>query len=106
MKGDYTNMSIDLDLNLQNLAGNLGLPTAPPGGGLPTGTARRLPHPDACRRADPAAAARRAGPAEPQRHVHRRQLCRPVIGCPLGAPARSSLGSSDDSWRSLYGGAA
>ena len=33
MKGDFTNMSADLDLDLQHLAGNLGLPTSPGGGG-------------------------------------------------------------------------
>jgi phospholipid/cholesterol/gamma-HCH transport system substrate-binding protein len=50
MKGDYTNMSADLDLDLTDLVGDLGLPTAPPTGrpttpgpGLPTGPLPPLP---------------------------------------------------------------
>jgi len=45
MKGDFTNMSADLDLNLQHLAGNLGAPTSPGGGGGGGGGGLPLPTP-------------------------------------------------------------
>ena len=35
MKGDYTNLHVTADLDMRNLAGNLGVPTAPPTGGEP-----------------------------------------------------------------------
>ena len=43
MRGDYTNMSADLDLNLENLAGSLGLPDHPTHGRPPTGPATGRP---------------------------------------------------------------
>jgi phospholipid/cholesterol/gamma-HCH transport system substrate-binding protein len=52
MRGDYTNMQANLNLSLEDLAGSLGLPTAPPPGtpttpgpGLPTPTLPSLPTP-------------------------------------------------------------
>jgi phospholipid/cholesterol/gamma-HCH transport system substrate-binding protein len=100
MKGDFTNMSADLDLNLQNLAGNLGVPTTPPGGGLPTSTPT-LPIPTLPLPTVPPLPGLPTGTSTTR-------SCPPIIGCPLGAPAEQS-GSSDgdQSWRSLYyGGAA
>ena len=91
MKGDFTNMSIDLDLNLQNLAGNLGVPDhRRPAAACPTRRSPTLPDQPAA--ADPADPAR--PPAAP-RHAQQRHpgSCPPVIGCPLGAPAEQS-GSS------------
>lgn len=103
MKGDFTNLSADLDLNLQNLAGNLGVPTTPPGGGLPTGTPS-LPIPSLPVPTLPSLPGLPLTPKPSGTSTTR--SCPPVIGCPLGAPAEQS-GSSDDSWRSLYyGGAA
>jgi phospholipid/cholesterol/gamma-HCH transport system substrate-binding protein len=103
MKGDFTNLSADLDLNLQNLAGNLGVPTTPPGGGLPTGTPT-LPIPSLPVPTLPSLPGLPLTPKPSGTSTTR--SCPPVIGCPLGAPAEQS-GSSDDSWRSLYyGGAA
>jgi phospholipid/cholesterol/gamma-HCH transport system substrate-binding protein len=103
MKGDFTNLSADLDLNLQNLAGNLGVPTTPPGGGLPTGPPT-LPIPSLPVPTLPSLPGLPLTPKPSGTSTTR--SCPPVIGCPLGAPAEQS-GSSDDSWRSLYyGGAA
>jgi phospholipid/cholesterol/gamma-HCH transport system substrate-binding protein len=97
MKGDFTNMSADLDLNLKNLAGNLGVPTTPPGGGgLPT-TPPSLP-------SLPTVPTLPGLPLPTGSSTSSSTSCPPVIGC-LGAPARES-GSSDDSWRSLYDGGA
>jgi phospholipid/cholesterol/gamma-HCH transport system substrate-binding protein len=103
MKGDFTNLSADLDLNLKNLAGNLGLPSGLPSGTpTPTGTSTGgLPGipglPD-------------LPPILPGPSGTTSSSCLPVVGCPLGAPAQESSssgsGGSDDSWRSLYGGAA
>ena len=102
MKGDFTNMSVDMDLNLKHLAGNLGVPTTPPGGGgLPTGTPTAAPIP--CRRCR----ALTSLPDAARRAQHpRARSCPPIVGCPLGAPAQQSGSSGDDSWRSLYDGGA
>jgi phospholipid/cholesterol/gamma-HCH transport system substrate-binding protein len=101
MKGDYTNMSIDMDLNFEHLAGNLGVPTKPPGGGgLPTGLPTGLPIPSL-----PLPTPSVSIPSVPLTPggTTPAPLCPPVCL----APAQSSQqGSSDDSWRSLYGGAA
>ncbi|WP_457253863.1 MCE family protein [Pedococcus sp. P5_B7] len=99
MKGDFTNMSVDMDLNLKNLAGNLGVPTTPPGGpSLPTGTPS-LPLP-------PVPPLPGLPPLPTGSSTSSSTSCPPIVGCPLGAPAQES-GSSDESWRSLYyGGAA
>jgi phospholipid/cholesterol/gamma-HCH transport system substrate-binding protein len=100
MKGDFTNMSADLDLNLKNLAGNLGVPTTPPGGGgLPT-TPPSLPSLPSL----PTVPTLPGLPLPTGSSTSSSTSCPPVIGC-LGAPARES-GSSDDSWRSLYDGGA
>ena len=99
MKGDYTNMSIDMDLNFEHLAGNLGLPT-----GLPTGTSTGtsttgpipslpLPTPSVSIPDLPVT----PGSTTPG------PLCPPVC---LAPSSSSPQESSDDSWRSLYGGAA
>jgi phospholipid/cholesterol/gamma-HCH transport system substrate-binding protein len=101
MKGDYTNMSIDMDLNFEHLAGNLGLPTKPPGG-LPTPSGSStgpiipplpIPTPSVSVPGVPVT----PGSTTPG------PLCPPV--CVAPAPS-SQQGGSDDSWRSLYGGAA
>jgi phospholipid/cholesterol/gamma-HCH transport system substrate-binding protein len=100
MKGDFTNMSADLDLNLTNLAGNLGVPTAP--GSTPTGTPTGgLP--------GPGLPGLPPVPGTSTSSSSTSHSCPPIIGCPLGAPdsSGSSSSSSDGSWRSLYyGGAA
>ena len=100
MKGDFTNMSIDLDLNLQNLAGNLGVPTTPPGGGLPTRTPTLPTRPCRCRpcRRCPACPPARRPPAAALRSSAARWVPRPSSPGPR---------ATTDSWRSLYyGGAA
>lgn len=100
MKGDFTNLSADLDLNLQNLAGNLGVPTTPPGGGgLPTGTPTvPIPTVPPLPGLPPLPGGTSTGTST---------SCPPIIGCPLGAPAQQSGSSNgDQSWRSLYDGGA
>ncbi|NYG06354.1 phospholipid/cholesterol/gamma-HCH transport system substrate-binding protein [Phycicoccus badiiscoriae] len=101
MKGDYTNMSATLDLNLANLAGNMGLPTGPPTGvptGLPTIPGLPIPTPSV------------SVPSLPitPSHSSTSGNCVPGIICVGAPPPSSSSGSSssDESWRSLYGGAA
>ena len=99
MKGDYTNMTADLQLDLtdpKNLLGSLGAPTGAPSGtptggpGLPsvpvpTGSLPGLPLPGGSSSTSPTGG----------------------VGCPpiCLAPGSSSSSSSgsDDSWRSLYG---
>jgi phospholipid/cholesterol/gamma-HCH transport system substrate-binding protein len=105
MKGDFTNMSADLDLNLTNLAGNLGVPTTPPGGGgLPTGTPS-LPSLPTLPTLPPVPSL--PGLPVPTSTSSSSTSCPPVIGCPLGAPAQQSgSAGSDQSWRTLYGGTA
>jgi phospholipid/cholesterol/gamma-HCH transport system substrate-binding protein len=109
MKGDYTNLDADLDLNLRNLSGNLGVPTTPPTGepgqpGLPTPT---LPvDPDLPLPPLPPL------PGQPTPSSSSPGPCLPLL-CPAqgssssrssGAGSSSSEGSSDGSWRSLYEG--
>ena len=104
MKGDYTNMSIDLDLNLEHLAGNLGRAhrrsraAAPPTPGGSSTSGPLIPG-CPCRRSPSRAC--RSLPAERPR---RRASASPGHLCRCPGPARS--GSADESWRSLYGGAA
>ena len=99
MKGDYTNMSADLDLNLQTLLGNLaksaptpgGTPTLPglPGLPLPTPSLPSLP----------------GLPVQPSPSgtSPSGKVCLPGTIC-LGSAQRSGSSSgSDGSWRSLYG---
>jgi phospholipid/cholesterol/gamma-HCH transport system substrate-binding protein len=104
MKGDYTNMAADLDLNLENLAGNFGLPTAPPGGGgLPTGglpTGGGLPPIPGLPPISPSIPKLSIKPS-PSGTTPTTGICVPTI-CVGSAPKSSS---SDGSWRSLYGGA-
>jgi phospholipid/cholesterol/gamma-HCH transport system substrate-binding protein len=98
MKGDYTNMSANLQLDLRDpkaLVGSLGGPTSTPtGGGLPTGGVPSLPIPGL-----PSPSL----PGVPLPSSTTSGGCGLPI-CPLGAPAQSGSGSSDGSWRSLYGG--
>ena len=98
MKGDYTNLHVTADLNLRNLAGNLGVPTAPPGGGTP-----RLP-------VDPTLPIDPSDPLpgtplpgqSPSPSSTGGSVCLPGVTC-LGS-GQSSGSSSDGSWRSLYSG--
>lgn len=95
MKGDYTNLRVTADLDLRNLAGNLGVPIAPPGGGptpgpLPTGLPTGLPSIPSVPITPPVPGAPSTG------------VCLP----PVCIDPSSSQQSSDDSWRTLYGGAA
>ena len=103
MKGDFTNLSADLDLNLKNLAGNLGVPGGLPSGTpTPTGTSTGgLPGIPGLPDLPPIL----PGPSGTSSST---SSCLSVVGCPLGAPrsGSSSTGGSDESWRSLYGGAA
>jgi phospholipid/cholesterol/gamma-HCH transport system substrate-binding protein len=115
MKGDYTNMTANLQLDLSDpkaFVGSLGQPTPPPGV-LPTGGTPSLPIPV------PTTLPSLPGlpkPSLPGGLLPGRSSTSPsssstsscVLICPLGAPAQSSSqsgsGSSDGSWRSLYGG--
>ena len=107
MKGDFTNMSIDMDLNLEHLAGNLGLPTTPPGGGgLPTGLPTGLPSLPSLPSVPPVPTLPSLPGLPGGTSSSTSRSCPPVIGCTLGAPKQSGSSSSDGSWRSLYGGAA
>ncbi len=109
MKGDYTNASIDLDLNLQHLAGNLGLPTALPTGGTPkpggSSTSGPLipgvPLPSVT---VPSVTIPPILPRPGSTSPSSSSTC--PLGICLGAPKSSSSSGSDGSWRSLYGGAA
>jgi phospholipid/cholesterol/gamma-HCH transport system substrate-binding protein len=104
MKGDYTNMTANLQLDLRDpkaLIGSLGGPTSPPsgGGGLPTGGLPSLPVPGL-----PSVPAPPSLPGVPLPSSTTSSHCGLII-CPLGAPQpQSGSGSSDGSWRSLYGG--
>jgi phospholipid/cholesterol/gamma-HCH transport system substrate-binding protein len=100
MKGDYTNMSADLDLNLANLLGNLSKSTPTPGG-TPTGPGGlpSLPLPT------PSLPSLPSLPVQPSPSgtSPTGKVCIPGTIC-IGSAERSS--SSDGSWRSLYGGGA
>jgi phospholipid/cholesterol/gamma-HCH transport system substrate-binding protein len=100
MKGDYTNMSADLDLNLANLLGNLSKSTPTPGG-TPTGPGGlpSLPLPT------PSLPSLPSLPVQPSPSgtSPTGKVCIPGTIC-VGSAERSS--SSDGSWRSLYGGGA
>ncbi|GAB3068181.1 hypothetical protein GCM10027080_05920 [Pedococcus soli] len=116
IKGDYTNLSADLDLNLKNLAGNLGLPTTLPTGGLPTGglptgglpglpglptpslpVTPSLPTPSISVPSVPGV------PLPSSTSSSRTSSGNPVCP-PLCLSPQQSQSSSDGSWRSLYGG--
>ena len=100
MKGDYTNMSADLDLNFANLAGNLGLPTTPPTGG-PTGTPTGLPSLPL-----PTPSVSVPGVPITPGGSSTSGACVPGVICVGARDQQSGSSGSDDSWRSLYGGAA
>lgn len=98
MRGDYTNMNATLRLSLEDLAGGLGLPTAPPGGGQPTvPPVPSLPSVPSI----PSVPSLPGTPPLPSAPSPPADCGLPV--CPLSAPASSQSGS-DDSWRSLYTG--
>lgn len=118
MKGDYTNMTANLQLDLTDpkaFVGSLGQPTLPSGGlptgGLPTG-GLPIPLPSTL----PSVPGVPIKPTVPGGLLPGGSSSSPspssttscVLICPLGAPAQSSSdsgsGSSDGSWRSLYGG--
>jgi phospholipid/cholesterol/gamma-HCH transport system substrate-binding protein len=114
MKGDYTNMTASLQLDLTDpkaFVGSLGQPTPPPGG-LPTGGGPGLPVPVPTT----LPSVPLPKPSLPGGLLPGRSSTSPsssststcVLICPLGAPAQSSSqsgsSSSDGSWRSLYGG--
>ena len=123
IKGDYTNLAADLDLNLTNLAGNLGLPTVPGGGlptGLPTGVPTGLPTGLPPVPSLPSLPSVPSVPSTPVPSVPDVPLPTGTsssssssssssggVGCPpLCLGAQQSQSSSDGSWRSLYGGGA
>ena len=97
MRGDYTNMTATLRLSLEDLAGGLGLPTAPPGGGPtlppvpPLPTVPPLPPVPSL----PGTLPLTPAPSPPA------DCGLPL--CPLSAPESHQSGS-DGSWRSLYTG--
>jgi phospholipid/cholesterol/gamma-HCH transport system substrate-binding protein len=103
MKGDYTNMTADLQVDLtdpRNLLGSLGAPTSPPSGG-PTGGLPGLPGLPGV----PGPTGSLPGIPLPGGSSTSSPTSR--IGCPpicLAPGSRSgSSSSSDGSWRSLYG---
>ncbi|MGZ6827148.1 MAG: MCE family protein [Mycobacteriales bacterium] len=114
MKGDYTNMTANLQLDLTDpkaFVGSLGQPTPPPGV-LPTGGGPSLPIPVPVPPTLPPIPKQSLpggllpGGSSTSPSSSSTSSC--VLLCPIGAPAQSSSqsgsGSSDGSWRSLYGG--
>jgi phospholipid/cholesterol/gamma-HCH transport system substrate-binding protein len=106
MKGDFTNMSANLQLDLRDpkaLLGSLGGPTSPPSGGLPTGLPT-LPLPGVPSIPLPGPSLTVPGvPAPSSTSGGAGGLCPPVCLAPAPSQQSSSDGS-DGSWRSLYGG--
>jgi phospholipid/cholesterol/gamma-HCH transport system substrate-binding protein len=106
MKGDYTNLHVTADLDLRNLAGNLGVPTAPPTGepGLPVPD---LPVPDLPDLPDVPGVPDVPLPGQTPSSSTTSPggggggVCLPGVTCLGSGPSRSS---SDQSWRSLYTG--
>jgi phospholipid/cholesterol/gamma-HCH transport system substrate-binding protein len=98
MKGDYTNLRVTADLDLRNLSGNLGIPTAPPTGGEPG--LPDLPLPDVPDVPDLPLPGQTPTPTSPGGGGG--GVCVPGVTC-LGS-AGSGSSSSDGSWRSLYTG--
>jgi phospholipid/cholesterol/gamma-HCH transport system substrate-binding protein len=100
MKGDYTNLHVTADLDLRNLAGNLGVPTAPPTGGQPG--LPDLPVPDLPLPEVPDVPLPGQTPSSTSTSPGGGGgVCLPGVTC-LGSG--SSGTSSDQSWRSLYTG--
>jgi phospholipid/cholesterol/gamma-HCH transport system substrate-binding protein len=113
MKGDYTNMTANLQLDLTDpkaFVGSLGQPTPPPGvlptggGGLPLPVPTTIPPIPLPKPTLPGGILPGGSSTSPSSSST--SSC--VLICPLGAPAQSSSqsdsSSSDGSWRSLYGG--
>ncbi len=103
IKGDYTNLSADVELDLRNLSGALDLPTTPPTGGLPTLPTPSLPG------LPPLPSVPVPTPSLPGLPLPTGTSsttggggCRLIL-CPGASAAQQS---GDGSWRSLYGGAA
>jgi phospholipid/cholesterol/gamma-HCH transport system substrate-binding protein len=100
MKGDYTNMSADLDLNLQTLLGSLSKSGAPggtpslPGLPLPTPSLPSLPVPTPSLPVQPS----------PSGTSPTGKVCVPGTVCVGSAQSSGQSSGSDGSWRSLYGG--
>ena len=98
MKGDYTNLHVTADLDLRNLAGNLGVPTAPPTGGLPG--VPGLPVPTPTLPTTPGLPL--PGQPSPTSTSTGGTVCVPGLPCVGSGPSQRL--SSDSSWRSLYTG--
>ncbi len=98
MKGDYTNLHVTADLDLRNLAGNLGVPTAPPTGGLPGVPGLPLPTPTL----PITPGLPLPGQPSPTSTSTGGTVCVPGLPCVGSGPSQGS--SSDSSWRSLYTG--
>lgn len=98
MKGDYTNLHVTADLDLRNLAGNLGVPTAPPTGGLPGVPGLPLPTPTL----PTTPGLPLPGQPSPTSTSTGGTVCVPGLPCVGSGPSQGS--SSDSSWRSLYTG--
>jgi phospholipid/cholesterol/gamma-HCH transport system substrate-binding protein len=108
MKGDYTNMSADLQLDLTDpraLLGNLGVPTTAPTG-APTGPGGlpSLPGLPGVPLPSPSISVPGVPVGPSPSGTSSGGVCLPGAIC-VGAAQESGSGS-DDSWRSLYGGAA
>ena len=99
MKGDYTNMSADLDLNLENLLGNLSKSSPTPGGTATGPGGLPLPTPSL-----PSLPGLPVQPS-PTGTSPTGAICVPGTIC-VGSGQPSGSSSSDGSWRSLYGGGA
>ena len=106
MKGDYTNLHVTADLDLRNLAGNLGLPTSTPTGTSTTGPG--LPDlpldPSLPVDPPPGLPGLPGGSSTSSSSTTSGGLCPPVCLAPQRSSQSSPSGSdgSDGSWRSLY----
>jgi phospholipid/cholesterol/gamma-HCH transport system substrate-binding protein len=102
MKGDYTNMSADLQLDLsdpKNLLGSLGVPTSPPSG-TPTGGLPSVPGLPLPTGSVPGVPLPTGSSTSPTGGVG----CPPICLAPGSGGSNSTDSSGDDgSWRSLYG---
>src|SRR5207342_3047323 len=100
MKGDYTNMSADLQLDLsdpKNLLGSLGVPTSPPSG-TPTGGLPSVPGLPLPTGSVPGVPLPTGSSTSPTGGVG----CPPICLAPGSGGSNSTDSSGDDgSWRSL-----